>query len=93
MNVNEFGFRKVTQPVEYFLALGGRKFGQQLQDFSFAHGWRLLWGHQKASAPTLQGLVGIGGSISFLYASQDFPRNTPPGGRAFPRKTAFSTVE
>ena len=38
MNINEFGFLKVTEPVEYFLALGWPKFGQQLQDFSFAHG-------------------------------------------------------
>jgi hypothetical protein len=38
MNANQFGFLKVAEPVEYFLALDWRKFRQQFQDFSFAHG-------------------------------------------------------
>lgn len=38
MNMSEFGFLEVTEPVEDFPTLGRPKFRQQLQDFSFAYG-------------------------------------------------------
>jgi len=38
INVAAFGLPQITETLEYFLALTRPKLGQQLQDFSFAHG-------------------------------------------------------
>jgi len=37
MNGPQFGFLKITEPVEYFLPFVRPEGGQEIQDFSFAH--------------------------------------------------------
>jgi len=37
MNGPQVGFLKITESVEYFLPFGQPEFGQDIQDFGFAH--------------------------------------------------------